>query len=234
MSLNVKTIKTESNFVRPPALGAGTYPAAPVQVLGLGLQEQRPFKGEAKPPKQEVMITYEMSDEFLMDEEGEEDLTKPRWVNETFPLNSLDVDLATSTKRYNAIDPDMKFGGDFSQLVGVPCLIVLSASPSKKDPDVIYNNVTSVNTMRAKDAAKMDGLVNPSKVFDFYEPDMEVFNSIPEWIQNKMKDSLDYGGSDLEALVNGGDKGKEPAGKAKASGAEEGGDSKDADDEDGW
>ena len=204
MSLNVKTIKSESKFVRPAALEAGTYPAAPVQVLGMGLQEQRPFKGEAKPPKQEVMITYEMSDEFLLDEEGNEDLTKPRWVSEDFTLNSLDVDLATSTKRYNAIDPTDKYGGDFSKLVGVPCLVVLSASPSKKDPDVVYNNVTAVNPMRAKDAAKTAGLVNPSKTFDFYEPDFEVFSSLPEWIQNKMKDSLDYGGSDLESLVNGG------------------------------
>ena len=234
MSLNVKTMKTESNYVRPPALGAGTYPAFPVQILGLGLQEQRPFKGEAKPPKQEVMITYELADEFLMDEEGEEDLTKPRWVGEDFPMNPLDSDLAKSTHRYNAIDPDMKYGGDFSKLVGVPCLLVLSAEPSKKDPDVIYNNVKGVNTMRAKDAAKMTGLVNPSKVFDFDTPDMEVFNSIPEWIQNKMKASLDYGGSDLEALVNGGDKGKEPAVKAKASGAAEVGESKDYGDDESW
>ena len=203
MSLNVKNMKSESNFVRPPSLDAGTYPGAAVQVIGIGLQEQRPYKGETKAPKQMVMVTYELADEFMPDEDGGEDLTRPRWVNEDFPLNPLDVDLATSTKRYNAIDPTMSKGGDFSALVGVPCLIVISKDMSKKDADVFYNNVKGVNTMRQKDADKAPSLVNPSKVFDFYEPDMEVFLSMPDWIQDKIKGGLDYGGSKLEALVEG-------------------------------
>ena len=222
MSLNVKNIKTESKFERPPSLDAGTYPGAPVQVIGLGLQEQRAWKGETKSPRQMLKITYELADEFMLDEEGKEDESRPRWVSEDFPLHSLEADLATSTKRYNAMDPTLEHGGDFSKLLGSPCLIVLSADPSKKDADVIYNNVKDVNAMRAKDAAKAAGLVNPTKVFDFYDPDFEVFQSLPEWIQNTIKEGLDYEGSTLEGLVNGGGGAeKKPAEEKENNGASE-------------
>ena len=57
--------------------------------------------------------------------------------------------------------------------------------------------------MRAKEAAKAPALVNPTKVFDIDEPDMEVFNSLPEWIQEKMKNNLNFSGSPLEAALGG-------------------------------
>lgn len=231
MSLNLKKIKVESKFERPAALEAGTYPGALVQIVGLGLQEQRPYKGESKPPKQMLRVTYELADEFMLDEEGNEDLTKPRWVSEDFSINSLDSDLATSTKRYNAIDPVMEADGDFTKLLGKPCLIVLSSEPSKKDPSIVYNNVKGVNAMRVKDAEKAPGLVNPSKVFDFYEPDYEVFQALPEWLQGIIKDGLDYSGSDLEALVDGGPSGEKPK-KEVPNDSDSGGAEADSDDED--
>jgi hypothetical protein len=41
-------------------------------------------------------------------------------------------------------------------------------------------------------------LVNPPKVFDLDEPDMDVFGSIPEWIQKKIKGNLNFQGSVLQ------------------------------------
>jgi hypothetical protein len=203
MSMNVKKMKSESKFERPDPLDPGTYPVNLVQIIGLGLQAQRPFKGEEKPPKQEVYLTYESHDEFMLDEDGNEDEDKPRWLSESIPLNPLDSDLAKSTKRYMALDPDLEHDGDFLALGGTPCLMTVSANPSKKDPDVIYNNVVSVQTMRAKDAAKAPAPKNPVKTFDMYNPDIDVFLSLPTWLQDKIKEGLDYGGSDLEALVEG-------------------------------
>lgn len=203
MSLNAKKIKTESKFERPPALEPGTYPGRTVQMIGLGLQKQRPFKGEEKGPKQELYITYELADEFLLDEDGNDIEDKPRWISETIPMNALSSDLAKSTKRYYALDPSEEFGGDFAKLLDIPCMLTISADVSKKDKDVIYNNIASVQTMRAKDASKAPDLVNEVKLFDFYEPSLEVFMSLPEWMQSKIKESLDYEGSDLEAMLRG-------------------------------
>lgn len=210
MALNAGKIVQESNFKPQEALDPGAYPARLVQILSLGLQPQQPYQGEEKPPKQELYVTYEILDEFMKDEDGNEILDKPRWISERFPLNSLDSDLAKSTKRYLAIEPSRENGGDWSQLGGAACMVtIVNYTPkSGKNMGVLRDKVGNVSTMRAKEADKAPELVNPVKVFDIDEPDMEVFGSLPQWLQDLMtKENLEYGGSALEAAVNNAPKG---------------------------
>lgn len=204
MALNASKIKSKQNFERPEPLEPGVYPARVVQILSLGLQPQREYKGQEKPPAYEIYVTYEFADEFMKDKEtGEELKDKPRWLSETLPLHSLDSDLAKSTKRYLALDPEQEFGGDWAKLAGTPCMVTVINNRSKKDPDIVYDNIASISTMRAKEASRMGDLVNPPKVFDIDDPDMEVFGSLPEWLQEKMKENLEFEGSALEEALNG-------------------------------
>lgn len=183
---------------------AGTYPARVVQVLDLGLQPQRPYQGEEKPPAHEIMITYEFLDEFCLDEDGKEIEDKPRWLSETMPLRNLESDLAKSTKRYYALDSNDDLDGDFLQLVNIPCMVTVTAKPGKgKNADKVYNNISSISTMRPKEAAKAPELVNPSKVLELEEPDLDVLGSLPQWLQDKIKDNLEFAGSNLEKALNG-------------------------------
>lgn len=207
MALNAKNYKQESKFARPDPLDPGTYPARVTQIISLGLQKQNPYKGEEKPPRHELYLTYELLDEFLKDEDGEDIEDKPRWLSESFTMNSLDSDLAKSTKRYLALDPDLKYDGDWSKLTGAPCMVTLVQAQSKKDKDVIYNNISSVQTMRAKEAAKAPDLKNEPKVFDIDDPDVEVFLSFPTWLQDRIKANLEFGGSVLESALKGHQKG---------------------------
>lgn len=210
MSLNAKSekYKSESKFKRPDPLEPGTYPARVVQIISLGLQPQRAFKGEEKDPKYMLYVTYELLDEFMKGEEGEDIEDKPRWLSEDFALHSLEADLATSTKRYLSLDPQMEHDGDWSKLAGTPCMVTITKSVSKKDKDKIYNNVSSVSIMRAKEAAKAPDLVNPPKVFDIDEPDVEIFLSFPEWLQKRIKENLEYEGSALEEALTKHEKGE--------------------------
>jgi hypothetical protein len=201
MSLNAKNYKQESKFKRPDPVEAGTYPARVVQIISLGLQKQNPYKGEAKDPKHMLYVTYEMLDEFLKDEDGNDIEDKPRWLSEDFTMNSLDSDLAKSTKRYLSLDPSMEYEGDWAQLAGAPCMITVIQRPSSKDKEKIFNNIASVSTMRPKEAAKAPDLKNPPKVFDIDNPDMEVFFSLPEWLQTRIKENLEYEGSMLETQI---------------------------------
>lgn len=191
-------IKGKSNtgggFKQPP-MEAGTYPARTVQILYLGTQEQRPYKGQPKPDAPELMVTYEFLDEFCVNEEGELQEDKPRWLSETFVLHGLGADKAKSTKRYLALDPEQEYDGDWAELINIPCSVTVTANPGKGDKkDVIYNNIAAVSTMRAKDASKAPQLVNPPKLFSAEEPDMEVFGSLPEWLQEKIKKSPEFNG----------------------------------------
>lgn len=219
MSLNAKNYKTESKFKTPDPLDPGTYPARVAQVLSLGLQKQQPWKGEEKDPKDELYVTYELLDEFLLDEDGKEIEDKPRWQSEDFTMNSLDSDLAKSTKRYTALDPEMKFDGDWGELLGAPCMVTVIQNEGKgKNAGRIFNNIASVQSMRPKEAAKAVELKNPPKVFDIEEPDMDVFFSLPTFLQDKMKSNLNFGGSALEKAIeahkgSGGSSGAKPEDK---------------------
>lgn len=211
MALNARKVKSAPKANQQAAMDAGTYPARLVQVIDFGIQEQRPFKGEAKPPAHEVMWTYEFLDEFCKDEDGEDQEDKPRWLSESFPLYSLEADLAKSTKRYYALDPEEIHEGDHTRLVGSACMVTINQYESK---GVLRNGVSSVAAMRPKEAAKAPELVNPPKVFTIDEPDLEVFKSLPDWMQEKIKESLEFNGSALDEALNG-DKPAKPAAKPK-------------------
>jgi hypothetical protein len=214
--LNARNIKSANKGPEQPALDSGSYPARTVQIIDLGVQPQRPFKGEEKPPAHEVMLTYEFADEFMKDENGEDIEDKPRWLSETFPLRSLEADLATSTKRYKALDPKEDFGGDFTQLIDIPCtVLVVQNAGTGKNVGKVYTNIQSLSAMRPRDAAKAPDLVNPPKVFVLDEPDLEVFKSLPQWLQDKIKGNLDFEGSALQEALEGPQEASKPKGKAE-------------------
>lgn len=204
MSLNAKKVKPAEGGFKQPPLDAGTYPCRVVQIIDLGVQPQRPHKGVPKPPMQHIRITYEFTDEFCVDEEGVEQLDKPRWLAETQPFHSLEADLATTTKRYRAIDPDDNFDGDFTLLVDSPCLVTVVNKNGKGDKaDVVYNNIGAVTTMRKKDIDKCAPLVNESLVFLVDEPDKKAWDKLPNFIQDKIKASLEFEGSALDLALSG-------------------------------
>lgn len=196
MALNAKNIPSSGKQFAPQAnIEPDVYPARLVQIIDLGLQPQRPFNGEDKPPANEIMFTYELVSEFMKDEEGNDIEDKPRWISETMPLRSLQSENARSTARYHAFDPENKFDGDFAACLEVPVNVTVV---NNKSGDKIYDNVANVSPMSAKKAATCPDLVNPTKVFDLDAPDMEVFNALPKWIQEKIRGNLNFKGSLLE------------------------------------
>jgi hypothetical protein len=204
MGLNSNNVQSASSFKPADPLEPGAYPARLVVVADLGVQAQRPYQGEEKADAQEILVVYEILDEFMKDDSGHDIEDKPRWVNEIFPLHSLRADLAKSTKRYKAIDPQGNVNGDWSQLVGEPCMVTLVQNQGKgASSGRIFNNVAAVSPMRAKEADIAPDLVNPSVVFDFDEPDLKSFERLPSWIQEKVKVGVNFPGSKLDALLGG-------------------------------
>lgn len=198
MALNASKVVSKGGMSQSQ-LDPGVYPGRLVQVLDLGLQAQRPFQGKEKDPIQEISLTYELSDEFMKDDDGNDLTDKPRWVSEIIPLHHLKADRAKSTLRYNALDPNGDFGGDFTQCLSVPVNITIVVNESGVK---VYTNVAGIAPMRPKDAARMPDLVNTPKFFDLDAPDMEVFNSLPEWIRTKITENLNFQGSVLQGLLN--------------------------------
>lgn len=196
---------------RVEAMEAGTYPCRLVQVLDMGVQPQRPYKGEEKAPAHELRVTFEFVDSFMpvWDEEGEkwteeEDLEKPRWVSNSFPLRSITSDLATSTKWYTVLDPDMVHDGDWSKILGTPVNVTITKTP-RKDGEGFTNYIASISTMRPRDVEKTPELKNPPKILSLSETDTEMFNSLAKWIKDLITSGLEFKGTALQKALDGED-----------------------------
>lgn len=192
------------NRVAQAELEIGNYFCRVAQVIDLGLHHKDVWddankkfvKDMEKAPVNMLMVTYEFTTEFLKDENGNELEDKPRWLSETFPLHPLRVELATSTKRYNAIDPKQEKKGDWGQLGNYPCTVTIA---HKKSGKAKIGNVSPPMKGMA-----VPELKNPVKIFDLSEPDLEIFRSLPEWLQERIKSNLEYEGSALQKLLAGG------------------------------
>lgn len=189
------------DYTPQEALEAGTYPGRLVQIATLGLQNQRPFKGKEKPPQEMMYTSYELSHEFMKDDDGNDDVAKPRWCGEDFPFYSLEADRATSTKRYTAIDPTGQCGGDWEKALSFPCQITLSKEPRKGKEGQFVNYITHVSGAMTVPGYDQPVLVNAPRIFDIETPDMEIFKVLPEWVRKKASSNLNYQGSALQAAL---------------------------------
>lgn len=189
----IRAKKSEGSGTVAPALEPGTYPARLVQIIVLGTQPQRPYQGQPRDPAEDIRFTYELVDEFLQDEDGNDLEDKPRWVSEDIRFS--DSEKSNCTKRYKAFDPENKDDKDWEKQITKPCMVTLNQYQSGKPGEkVTRNGVVSVVAMRAKDAEKCPELVNDPKVFNIYEPDLEILGSLPQWLQDKIRLAPEFSG----------------------------------------
>lgn len=198
MSLNLNNQKKGGGGVKQDILEVGTLPARLVRVIDLGIQPQAAYQGQDKPPAHMVDFTYELLDVFMLDKDGKEDESKPRWISESFPIHHPSADLAKSTKRAKALDPNEDYDYDLTRMVGAPCMVTIGHKQSKGKT---YANIIGVTTMRNKDAEKAPALKNDPVVFTLDDPDMEVFNKFPDWIKEKIQGNLEFKGSKLQKAL---------------------------------
>ena len=205
-----------------------------MQLIDLGVQKQRPYKGEPKKPVQEIYTTYELLDEFCIDLDEESDThgevlkDKPRWISERYAFYNLNSERAKSTARYLALDPTKEHDGDWSELIGIPVNIEIVINEGKGDnAGKFYENINSTSPMRKKDADKAPELVNPPKLLDRDADNaLEVFLSLPQWLQETIQKGQDFEETALSAQLEEhnakGEKEDKPKKKAlKASEVEE-------------
>jgi len=206
MSLNANNSKNmgSGKVESAPLLEPATYPGRLQSVIDLGKQPQNPWQGQEKDPAYFILTTYELSDEFMQDEDGNAIKERPRFVSESFPLFSLGAEKAKSTNRYMALDPTVAYNGDWAKLIGTPALITLVNNPgSGKHAGKVFTNIAGVSPMRAKEAAILSPLVNTPVSFDMDNVSIDSFNVLPEWIKDKIKEGLEFKGSALDGLING-------------------------------
>jgi len=208
LNANNQTGTGGGDYVEQEALAVKQYPARVVQVIDLGLQPQKPYNGKDKPPVDKIHMTYEFSDEFLKDEDGQDREDMPRWLSEDMPFYSLEAEKAKSTLRYKAIDPTGLLNGEFTELVGMPCQLLPVIEPKrdkKKNNKIIegkfVNYIGDISGPIGVKGYEQPALVNAGAVFTLADPDLEVFKKLPDWLQDRIKGNLNYNGSKLQELL---------------------------------
>lgn len=187
MGLNLNEVK-QSSGSSAPLLEAGTYPARVVQIVDLGLQANT--FDPAKPPRQKVRVTYELVSEFLLDDEGNEDETKPRLIGEAFFLSHIGNEKGTSTQRIKAYDPKNETGGDLTRCVGSACMLTIVHQQPKDKTKNPYAKVATVTP--PPKGFPIPEAQNPAVVFLLDEPDLEVYNTLIDFVKEDIKGAVNF------------------------------------------
>ena len=161
----------------------GTYLARIVSVIDLGTQPQTDWETkEPTDPKHKFMITYETPDETIeiTDKDGNK-VTKPRWITKEDTL--VQGDKANLTKLIKALKPDLK---SLDEFLNLPCMITIGSTSG--------NKAKVIGVAKPMKGVQVGELYGDAFHFDFNHPDMELFNGLLKWQQEKIKDALDYNG----------------------------------------
>jgi len=155
-------------------IGEGTFPARIVQIIDLGTQEDE-WKGEVKHINK-LWITFELPTETMVID-GEE---RPRWLGSEFTKSTNEK--ARLTKVINATDKD---ASSFADLLDKPLLVEVGTTSGGKDKWIGASALP--RGMKVEEAA------NPISYFDMDAPDDEVLNSLPDFLQEKIRSAPEFG-----------------------------------------
>lgn len=181
-------IKKKSGASVPP-MEAGTYPAVCIGIVDLGEQYSEMFKKYSD----NLLIIWEIPSQTI-EIDGED---KPRWLSKDFAaslheksgLHKMLVSWRGKAFTEKELTEDENGFMQFSVLdmLGTGCF--LQVIVEEKDSGS-YNRITSVISLPAGMAPPTTE--TPLIAFDMDAWDDEVFNSLPEWIQDRIKKSTQY------------------------------------------
>lgn len=163
-----------------PAIEPGVYMAVCIGIIDLGEQYSEMFKSY----RNEVQIVWEIPSETV-EIDGE---TKPRQLSRTFSVaTSKKANLRAVLSSWNGkAYSDDEFGEiDLFDQIGRPCMLNVVLNDSGE-----YANVDSVVPMPKGVPAPVS--TTPPIRWDMDAWDDEVFKTLPEWAQEKIKKSTQY------------------------------------------
>ena len=181
-------IKKKSGSSVPP-MEAGTYPAVCVGIVDLGEQYSETFKKYSD----KLLVIWEIPSQTI-EIDGED---KPRWLSKDFSAslneksNLYQTLVSWRGKAFteNELTEDENGFMQFSVLdmLGTGCFLQVIVEEKNGNS---YNRITSVISLPAGMSAPTTE--TPLIAFDMDAWDDEVFNSLPVWIQDRIKKSTQY------------------------------------------
>ena len=159
----------------------GTFLAICYQVIDLGTQETT-FKGEIK-RKPQVRIAWELTSEKMAD-------GRPYSVGNNYTLSAHEKSnlrkmVTTWAGRQFTNDGFRSF--DFTRLLGKPCFVTIVHNTSGENT---YANIGGVVAL--PEGTPVPTQTNPSVYFDLQTFDAQVYETLPDWMKEKIAKSFEY------------------------------------------
>lgn len=197
--MSIKATKSAGKEFEPIAEGA--YPARIYQIIHIGT-----IAGFQGAMQNKVRITFEFPTELKVfkEENGEQ----PQVLSQDYTLSFHEK--ATLTKVINACDPKaLKIGEDglvdeydVEKLLGKCCLVTVAHKAGKEGK--VYANVANCTVMPK--GMECPTAINEPKVLNYDNFNEEMFASLPQFLQDKIKSSSEYQGmKNSKAKENGED-----------------------------
>jgi hypothetical protein len=176
---------------RPPRelIEAGNYIARCYQMIEIGTVKED-FQGQEK-TLTKVRIGWELPTELKVfkEENGEQ----PRVISNEYTLSMADK--ATLRKHLEAwrgktFSEEEAKNFDITKLLGVPCQLNIIHKASKKDASKVYEQISNVSPLMK--GINCPAAINPIFVLSFDDWDVQKFESLPDFIKDKIKTSDEY------------------------------------------
>lgn len=192
-------IIASNNGTKRELIPAGNYVARCYQMIYIG-EVMESFMGEGKLLRK-VRIGWELPTELKVfnEDKGEQ----PRVISKEYTLSLNEKanlrKILASWRGKDFTEAEAK-AFDISVLVGKPCMLNIIHKHGVADPSKIFEEIGSISPMPK--GMTCPAQINPSFVLDYDNFDEEKFNSLPDFIKDKMKSSLEYAKMKQPAHVN--------------------------------
>lgn len=181
----IATSNGNSNY---EPIATGNYPARCFSMVHIGTIEENILGVVKKLNK--VRISWELPTELKVfkEENGEQ----PQIISKEFTLSMHEkATLRGFLKNWRGKDftDEEARAFDIEKLLGAPCMLNITHK-TKKDGSGVYAEIGSISTMPK--GFPCPDQISPSFVFTYEVFDQGVFDSLPEFMRNKMVNSDEY------------------------------------------
>ena len=187
MSFIARSSKSSSTADHPTA---GTHMARLVGITDLGHQPGFVYEGKEIESTFKMEFTYELVNSLMAD-------GRPHWVSEQFKNNDFVPDkpggfIATMMARVAALTPEDPRETDVSKLIGKPCMVTVSINGGGYPKIAGQGAVTGIPV-----GMDIPALQNDTFAFDMDNPDMDLWETFPEFKQKRIKEALNFEETEL-------------------------------------
>lgn len=182
-------ILATNNGQQRELIPAGNYLGRCYQMIEIGTVNEI-ILGTAKTLKK-VRIGWELPTELKVfnEEKGEQ----PCVISKEFTLSMHEKSgLRAALKSWRGKDfsEEEAKAFDITKLLGVPCMINIIHKPGKADPSKTYQEIAGITGVPK--GMQVPDQINRTMCLSYDNFDIDLFDSLPDFIKDKMRGSLEY------------------------------------------